>query len=393
MSNEAAARKSQEPSSAIDALRPRFLHSLQQRRLVIRRILAAFVDRKFKANDINELMSITHKLRGSAASYFYKELSFGAGILEDCLKQDDAELNYTDVIDHTEQLLRLCDNALDNDDAANTADNDTPLNQAGMVSDKEPATSIGLSRPASILLVEDDPATQALITAIVKNDATVSFADTIAHAISFLEKDKPDLIIVDNNLACGGTGIDLVRHLSAGPQSENIPVIMMTASSEPADHIRAMLGGVVDFVVKPIVPQEFSEKIRKFLHAQQFTVLIADDNDGVRALLMNKFREQAVNAIEAKNFDELLRMIAEHEPDLILTDCALNDLDLKAVIQQSHSKSPASCNRVVLLTAIQNENEILELLNLGAVDYIAKQFNADIVVARCMRLIDLKEPT
>ncbi|NNE40902.1 MAG: response regulator [Marinicaulis sp.] len=93
--------------------------------------------------------------------------------------------------------------------------------------------------------------------------------------------------------------------------------------------------------------------------------------------------------IDADCSDELLQMIAEHEPDLIVTDCALPNLDLKAVIEHSHARSPTARNRVILRTATQNENQILDLLNLGAVDHVAKPFNAYIVVARCMRLIDM----
>jgi two-component system phosphate regulon response regulator PhoB len=119
--------------------------------------------------------------------------------------------------------------------------------------------------PASILIVEDEPAIQALILANLKragHDAVA--AGDAESALQQINSALPDLILLDWMLP-GMSGIDLARLLRNQERTRKVPIIMLTARGEERDKIRGLETGADDYITKPFSPRELMARIKAVL--------------------------------------------------------------------------------------------------------------------------------
>ncbi len=115
---------------------------------------------------------------------------------------------------------------------------------------------------ASILVVEDEPAIQELVSfTCSSNGFDVRRADSVAAAQDAIRSALPDLVILDWMLPDRG-GIDLLRDLRADERTRALPVIMLTAKSAEGDRIAGLDAGADDYVVKPFSPRELVSRVR-----------------------------------------------------------------------------------------------------------------------------------
>jgi DNA-binding response OmpR family regulator len=116
-----------------------------------------------------------------------------------------------------------------------------------------------------VLVVDDSPETLRLLTdAIESAGMTVLVALEGEHAISIVEKALPDVILMDA-LMPGMDGFETCRRLKRNKTLTHVPVIFMTGLSETQDIVKGLEAGGVDYVTKPIVPDELLARIRVHL--------------------------------------------------------------------------------------------------------------------------------
>ena len=75
-----------------------------------------------------------------------------------------------------------------------------------------------------------------------------------------LQERTPDLLILDWMLP-GVSGIELCRRLRVRPETERLPIIMLTARGEESDRIRGLETGADDYVTKPFSPRELVARV------------------------------------------------------------------------------------------------------------------------------------
>ena len=101
-----------------------------------------------------------------------------------------------------------------------------------------------------------------------------------------LMEDIPDLLLLDWMLP-GLSGIELCRRIRSRPQSEHLPIIMLTARGEEPERIRGLATGADDYVVKPFSTPELMARIRAILRRTRpevvSTLLTAGDIELDRA--------------------------------------------------------------------------------------------------------------
>ena len=79
-----------------------------------------------------------------------------------------------------------------------------------------------------------------------------------------LRETAPDLIVLDWMLP-GLSGIELCRRLRTRPQTQALPIIMLTARGEESERIRGLATGADDYIVKPFSVPELLARIRALL--------------------------------------------------------------------------------------------------------------------------------
>ncbi|HSI94837.1 MAG: phosphate regulon transcriptional regulator PhoB [Methylophilaceae bacterium] len=119
--------------------------------------------------------------------------------------------------------------------------------------------------PANILIIEDEPAIQELLTLnITQAGHNPIRALSVEQAQLLMRETMPDLILLDWMLP-GMSGIEFARRLKSDEYSKNIPIIMLTARSEEIDKIRGLDVGADDYVTKPFSPRELNARIKAVL--------------------------------------------------------------------------------------------------------------------------------
>jgi two-component system, OmpR family, phosphate regulon response regulator PhoB len=119
--------------------------------------------------------------------------------------------------------------------------------------------------PATILVVEDEPAIQELIAYNLKQAGHQPVrADSAEQAASLVSNALPDLILLDWMLP-GMSGIDLARRLRSDKRTRAVPIIMLTARSDEQDKLAGLDTGADDYITKPFSPRELNARIKAVL--------------------------------------------------------------------------------------------------------------------------------
>ena len=87
-----------------------------------------------------------------------------------------------------------------------------------------------------------------------------------------LRESVPDLLVLDWMIPAV-SGIELCRRLRMRPETERLPVIMLTARGEESDRVRGLSTGADDYLVKPFSTPEFIARVRALLRRAKPEVL------------------------------------------------------------------------------------------------------------------------
>lgn len=112
---------------------------------------------------------------------------------------------------------------------------------------------------------------------------------------------------------------------------------------------------------------------------QPHRVLIVDDDAEIRSLIAMYAEEQQLLPIEAQNGENALRLFRTYQPDLVLLDIAMPDMDGFAVCRRIRQESNVP---IVYLSSRREDADIVTGLELGGDDYIVKPFQPDVLLAR-----------
>jgi two-component system phosphate regulon response regulator PhoB len=118
---------------------------------------------------------------------------------------------------------------------------------------------------ARILVVEDEePITVLLRYNLEAEGYQVEVAGRGDEAEVRLREAVPDLVLLDWMLP-GLSGIELCRRIRLRPETERLPVIMLTARGEEGERVRGLAIGADDYVVKPFSVPELLARVRALL--------------------------------------------------------------------------------------------------------------------------------
>lgn len=118
------------------------------------------------------------------------------------------------------------------------------------------------------------------------------------------------------------------------------------------------------------------------------SILVADDNREFNELLteyLNKEEDMEV-ICNAYNGKEVLEMIKEKQPEIVLLDIIMPHLDGIGVLEALNNMELAAKPKIIMLTAFGHENITQKAVELGASYYILKPFNLEILAERIRQL-------
>ena len=118
---------------------------------------------------------------------------------------------------------------------------------------------------ARMLLVEDDAALAELIAFhFRREDFEVVHTHDGDESLLLAREAVPDIVLLDWMVE-GLSGIEVCRRLRRSPETQNVPIIMLTARGEEEDRVRGLETGADDYVTKPFSPRELVARVNAVL--------------------------------------------------------------------------------------------------------------------------------
>ncbi len=192
---------------------------------------------------------------------------------------------------------------------------------------------------SKLLVVDDNPANLNVLFDVFSNlDYDMLFAADGTTCLEIVEKEQPDLILLDIMMP-DIDGFEVCQRLKSQPETRDIPIIFMTALSETTDVVKGFELGAVDYITKPIQPEEVLVRVKTHLTMRKMYTMLQNREVHLRTLVEEKTQTitnitmALVNALEnanrlndtdtgnhIKRVGEYAGFLAEHygcEPDFV----------------------------------------------------------------------------
>ena len=115
-----------------------------------------------------------------------------------------------------------------------------------------------------ILAVDDAAIILQRITDALGKYYMVITVNSGLRALRFLEKEKPDLILLDIRMT-PKDGFETLREIRAMEDRADIPVIMLTGLEDKRSVMEGIKLGICDYILKPFTPEDLRERIQRAL--------------------------------------------------------------------------------------------------------------------------------
>lgn len=114
-------------------------------------------------------------------------------------------------------------------------------------------------------------------------------------------------------------------------------------------------------------------------------ILVAEDEPIMRKTICLKLQKEGYDVITTDNGREAMKLIETEQPQLVITDIMMpyaSGLEIVGKVKQSANSIP-----IIVLSAMGQENVVVEAFNLGADDFISKPFSPNELSMRVRRLL------
>jgi two-component system chemotaxis response regulator CheY len=118
-------------------------------------------------------------------------------------------------------------------------------------------------------------------------------------------------------------------------------------------------------------------------------VLIADDLKFIKLVLRELLEKAGFRVVgEASNGEEAVELYQDKRPDVVLMDITMPKMDGLAALKQILKFDPQA--KVIMCSALGQQNLIAQALQLGAKDFIVKPFREERVIAAIKSILDIE---
>ncbi len=121
----------------------------------------------------------------------------------------------------------------------------------------------------TIVYIEDDPEMIGLVSVILNpHGYDVKGASGGQSGLDLVRTEKPEIILLDLMIP-DMDGWEIYHQIRSGAESHAIPVIVVTARSQPIDRVLGMnIAGVDEYICKPFFPQELVDAVSRVMAAR-----------------------------------------------------------------------------------------------------------------------------
>jgi CheY-like chemotaxis protein len=200
-----------------------------------------------------------------------------------------------------------------------------------------------------VLVIDDDPAARDLMQRfLTKEGFQAKTAGGGEEGLRLARQLHPIAITLDVMMP-GMDGWTVLQHLKADPETQDIPIIMLTMVNDK--NIGFALGAT-DYLTKPIDRTRLSSLLRRFRHCENnCQVLLIEDDEATRDMMRMLLIREGWQVTEAENGRAALEKMEKASPDLILLDLMMPEMDGFEFAQTLRERPEWRSIPVIVLTA------------------------------------------
>jgi DNA-binding response OmpR family regulator len=251
--------------------------------------------------------------------------------------------------------------------------------------------------PSATVLVIDDSTTfrELLCETLREHGYTVLSAVSGEEGLRSIAANRPAAVIVDGMLP-GIDGATVVRKVRMDVALRNTPCILLTGSGDQGAELRALDSGADAFVRKEEDIGMILARVAAVLRSAGGSVseretpslsgpkkiLAVDDSPTYLEALAATLREEGYDVIMAQSGEEALDMLAAQPMDCILLDRLMPGLGGTQTCRRIKTTPTVRDTPLIMLTAMEDRDAMIEGLSTGADDYVLKSSEFDVLKAR-----------
>jgi two-component system, NtrC family, sensor kinase len=260
--------------------------------------------------------------------------------------------------------------------------------------------------PRETILVIDDSVTfrERLREALEGANYRVLTAESGEEGLRMAADLDPTAAIVDGQLP-GIDGATVIRRIRLDAALRSLPCLLLTGAEDRSAEMHALDAGADAFVLKDeditVVLARLSAMLRSAAGpaARQGTaslqgpkkVLAVDDSESYLQQVAEALRADGYEMVLARSGEEALELLAVQPVDCILLDLMMPGMGGRETCKRVKGAPNMRDIPVVMLTALEDRDAMIEGLSAGADDYIAKSSDFQLLRARVLAQIRRKQ--
>lgn len=264
-----------------------------------------------------------------------------------------------------------------------------PVNQEMLIGE---ISRVAGPSPGSVLIADDNEIERIKILQTIENQGmTVFSTDNGNTCIDLIKKSPPDLLVLDLIMP-GKSGFEVLKELRDAPETQNLPVIVLTAKDLTKDEKKKLNGNVSSILAKSdttsfAVLEEIKKIINQIEHPQTLSsfqtckasdrILLVEDSEAAIVQVKTVLEDEGYTVDVARGGKEALNYISHIIPGGIILDLMMPEVDGFEVLNEIRNTKTTANVPVLVLTARDltpadlgklTSNNIQQLIQKGDVD-------------------------
>jgi two-component system cell cycle response regulator len=263
---------------------------------------------------------------------------------------------------------------------------------------------------ARVLVVDDILANVRLLEAKLSAEYfDVVTAMNGADALESVQRARPDIVLLDVMMP-GIDGIEVCRRIKSNPQTQHIPVVMVTALDQPEDRVKGLEAGADDFLTKPVNDLALFCRVKSLVRLKMLTDELRARSPSVDPISLLGRQESEIDARPGKvlvidnraNVSERIRTAldlrhevtvledpmaavvhaAEEGYELIVINLDIANVDGLRLCSQLKSLERTRQTPILIIVAPDDHQRLLRALDMGVNDYLIRPLDRQELLAR-----------
>jgi len=265
---------------------------------------------------------------------------------------------------------------------------------------------------ARVLVVDDILANVRLLEAkLAAEYFEVVTAMNGVDALETVQRTKPDIVLLDVMMP-GIDGIEVCKRIKSNPQTQHIPVVMVTALDQPEDRVRGLEAGADDFLTKPVSDISLFCRVKSLVRLKMLTdelrnrsldtgalqvmglnrpqvenlpgrVLVIDNRTAVSSRI--KTALQGKHEVTVAEDPQQAIAIATEENnrfELIVVNLDMEGIDALRMCSQLKSLEHTRQTPILIIVDPDDHQRLLRALDMGVNDYLIRPIDKQELLAR-----------